>query len=73
MYQHNSTSKLVKNYYQRVFLDVDSGYKIRLAFKTTYTIFYSQVLLAGRLTRSYFNSDTVAFKLFQIAFKLLSC
>ena len=30
-------------------------------------------MLAGRLTRSYVNSDTVAFKLLKIAFKLLSC
>ena len=46
--------------------------KMRLIFKITYTFFFSQVMLAGKLTRSYFNTDTVAFKLLQIAFKLLS-
>ena len=47
--------------------------KMRLTFKITYTFFFSQVMLPGRLTRSYFNSDTVAFKLLQIAFKFFSC
>ena len=47
--------------------------KIRLTFKINDTFFFSQVMLSGRLTRSYFTSDTVAFKLLQIAFKLLSC
>ena len=47
--------------------------KMRLTFKITYIFFFSQVMLAGRLTRSYFNSDTVAFTWLQIAFKLLSC
>ena len=47
--------------------------KIGLTFKITYTFFFSQVLLAERLTRSHFNADMVAFKLLQIAFKLLSC
>ena len=27
LYQHNTTSRLVKNPCERVFLDVDSGYK----------------------------------------------
>ena len=47
--------------------------KMGLTFKITYTFFFSQVSLAERLTRSYFNADTVTFKLLQIAFKLLSC
>ena len=64
--------KLVKNFSKRVFLDVDFVTKVGLTFKTAIRFFFSQVLLTKRLTRSYFNVDTVAFKLLQIAYKLLN-
>ena len=37
--------------------------KMGLTFKITCTFFFSQILLPGRLARSYFNLDTVTFKL----------
>ena len=46
--------------------------KIGLTFRITYTFYFLEVLLAERLTRSYFDADTVPFKLSQIAIKLLS-
>ena len=49
-----------------------SAAKMGLTFRITYTFYFLEVLLAGRLTRSYFNADTVPFKLLQIAIKLLS-
>ena len=45
--------------------------KIGLTFKITCTFFFSQILLAGELTTSYFNVDTIAFKVLQYTLKLL--
>ena len=63
--------KLLKNFCERVFLKVlIPATKMVITFKITYRFFFSQVLLTGRFTRSFFDVDTVTFKLLRIP---LSC
>ena len=62
----------VKNFCKRVYFRRRCRYKDGAHTENNLLeIVFSQILLAGRLTRSYFNVDTVHLKLLQIAFKML--